>query len=149
MAKTDAPRVRAKSTVRLVSVVVPLWLIAMINVSVMSSCNWKPDNSVAGNASTCTRWSTMVRNNCAKLRPAIAAVPCPITRIRVKVPAVSFARMSSGSTVVSSVASSCPLRSEIFPRKVLRKLSGASAISFDKKCLCSPRSISRVVTSAM
>ncbi len=149
MASTEAPRERAKSTVRLVSVVVPLWLIAITSVSDMSSCNWNPDSSVAGNASTCTRRSTSVCNNCTKLRPAIAAVPCPITRMRAILPADNASITCCGTTEVSSEAKRFPSRSPILPRNVLRKLAGASPISFAKKCLCSPRSMSRVVTSAI
>ena len=47
MASTAAPRPRSRSTVRLVSVVVPLWLTATASVSLMSRRSPKPDSSVA------------------------------------------------------------------------------------------------------
>ena len=47
-----APRARTRSTVRFVSVVVPLWLIATTSVSDMSPRSPKPESSVAGSAST-------------------------------------------------------------------------------------------------
>ena len=47
MAMTAGPRDRHRSTVRLVSVVVPDWLIATTSVSDMSSRNRKPESSVA------------------------------------------------------------------------------------------------------
>ncbi len=53
---TAAPRARARSTVRLVSVVVPLWLTAMTRVSSMRGRRWKPDSSVAVMGSM-SRWS--------------------------------------------------------------------------------------------
>ena len=53
MAITRAPRDRTRSTVRLVSVVVPDWLMATTSVSAMSWRSEKPDSSVAGSA--CTR----------------------------------------------------------------------------------------------
>ena len=45
---------------RLVSVVVPLWLMATTNVSDMSSRSWKPENSVATTASA-RSWSFVER----------------------------------------------------------------------------------------
>ncbi|CAB4704212.1 unannotated protein [freshwater metagenome] len=79
----------------------------------------------------------------------MAAVPCPITRMRTIDPDASLATISAGKIDSSNDARNTPSFSAIFPRKVLRKLEGASAISFDKKCLCAPRSMSRVVTSAV
>ena len=52
MATTAAPRERARSTVRLVSVVVPDWLMATTRVSDMSVRMPKPESSVAACAST-------------------------------------------------------------------------------------------------
>ena len=52
MAMTVAPRDRTRSTVRLVSVVVPDWLMATTSVSAIVGRRPKPDSSVAGRAST-------------------------------------------------------------------------------------------------
>ncbi len=76
MAITDAPRERATSTVRFVSVVVPDWLMATMSVSLMSGRMPNPDSSVAGVAST-RRSSPSVSDERvrARLWPATAAVP--------------------------------------------------------------------------
>ena len=88
MAITRAPRPRTRSTVRLVSVVVPDWLMAMISVSDMSERSEKPDSSVAGSASTRTAVpATSAASARARLWPATAAVPWPMTATRVMVPA--------------------------------------------------------------
>jgi len=85
MAITAAPRALARSTVRLVSVVVPDWLMAMTRTSDISSASRKPDSSVAGTASARIggrplRSPEKARSTAAAtLRPAIAAVPWPMT----------------------------------------------------------------------
>ena len=56
--------------------------------------------------------------------------------------------MSSFSPRTPTSARNRPSLSTIRPRIVLRKLSGASEISLSRKCGASPRSMSRVVTSA-
>ena len=83
------------------------------------------------------------------LRPATAAVPWPMTRTLVMLPSASRARMSGGSARAPTEARRRPSTSTILPRSVLRKLSGASLISFSRKCGESPRSMSRVVTWAV
>ncbi len=64
---TSAPRSRARSTVRLVSVVVPLWLIATTSVSPISSRSSNPDSSVAWTASTSSRSPTSGSSAAARL----------------------------------------------------------------------------------
>ena len=64
------------------SVVVPDWLMATTRVSAMSERRWNPDSSVAGMATTCTRPATSRSSRSARLCPATAAVPCPITATR-------------------------------------------------------------------
>ena len=69
---------------RFVSVVVPDWLMAMTSVSPMSSSRPKPDSSLAGRAATVTPaagGSTEV-SVAARICPATAAVPCPMTSTR-------------------------------------------------------------------
>jgi len=77
MLTTVAPRPRTRSTVRLVSVVVPDCEMAMTRSSLMSSSSPKPDNSVAGSAVTIKRVSfgNAVLRAAARLCPAMAAVP--------------------------------------------------------------------------
>ncbi len=62
---------------RFVSVVVPLWLIAITSVSAMSAESRKPDSSVASRASTVTACDgPSARCSAAtRLWPATAAVP--------------------------------------------------------------------------
>ena len=81
--------------------------------------------------------------------PATAAVPWPMTRTLVIVPAASRAATSGGSARSPTAARSSPSSpSWSLPRTVLAKLSGDSVISLSRKCGASPRSMSRVVTSA-
>ena len=97
MATTLAPRLRARSTVRLVSVVVPDWLMATTRVSDMSSPRWKPDSSVAVMGPTTTPEPTRAASTAAATAwPATAAVPWPITSTR-RTPAIRPA--SSGGIV--------------------------------------------------
>ena len=95
MAITAAPRALARSTVRFVSVVVPDWLMAMTRTSDISSASRKPDSSVAGTASARIGGRPLrspeedeeeeeeeEKARCtaaATLRPAMAAVPWPMT----------------------------------------------------------------------
>ena len=134
---------------RLVSVVVPLWLTATASVSLMSRRSPKPDSSVAVTAATSSAPPASSSSTAAIDCPATAAVPCPITRILVIVPAASRAATSSGSARAPTAARSRPSRSTILPRSVLARLSGDSVISLSRKCGLSPRSMSRVVTSAV
>ena len=85
----------------------------------------------------------------ARLWPATAAVPWPVTRTRWMLPSRSRARSSSGSVSGPSSTAARPSRSVSRPRRVLRNEAGASVISFSRKCGKSPRSMSRVVISAV
>ena len=120
IAITAAPRARSRSTVRLVSVVVPLWLTAIASVSRMSRRSWNPDSSVASSASMSSSPSLSSSSRAAVLWPAIAAVPWPITRMRRIVPAARRAAMSGVSARSPTAARSNPSRSMILPRSVLR-----------------------------
>ena len=77
IAITMAPRDRTRSTVRLVSVVVPDWLMATTSVSTMSGRNAKPESSVAGIDVTRTDESVPSSDSIASATalPATAAVP--------------------------------------------------------------------------
>ena len=69
---------------RLVSVVVPDWLMAITSVSPMSSSRPKPDSSLAGRAAAARPaaiGSTDV-SVAARIWPATAAVPWPMTSTR-------------------------------------------------------------------
>ena len=134
---------------RFVSVVVPDWLTAIASVSVMSRRIPNPDSSVAVIASTSSWPSVSSSRIAAVLWPATAAVPWPITRIRVIVPSARRSAMSAAERTSPTSALSTPSRSTILPRRVLAKLSGASVISLSRKCGASPRLMSRVVTSAV
>ena len=154
MATTRAPRARTRSTVRLVSVVVPDWLMATTSVSDMSAVRPKPESSVAGRSST--MMPSKVASSASRARatdpPATAAVPWPMTRIRRIEPSASPARTSAPSA-------SSPRRTRqpepspsptgtSRPRRVARTESGDSPISLSRKWGWSPRSMSRVVISA-
>ena len=150
MATTRAPRARTRSTVRFVSVVVPDWLMATTRVSDMSGTRPKPESSVAGRSSTSM---PVPVNSSASERatdpPATAAVPCPITSTRRMAPAASSARRSSHSTSDPRRTLRVPSPSATRrPRRVERTESGDSLISLIRKWGWSPRSMSRVVTSA-
>ena len=68
---------------RLVSVVVPDWLMATTNVSDIDGRSPKPDSSVAGTASTFRLVAPQNWSSAAAIAPpATAAVPCPITTTR-------------------------------------------------------------------
>ena len=134
---------------RFVSVVVPLWLTATASVSVMSRRSPNPDSSVAVTASTSSDPPASSSRTAAIDCPATAAVPCPMTRMRVIEPAASRAATSAGSARSPTAARNSPSRSTIFPRNVLPRLSGDSVSSLRRKCGKSPRSMSRVVTSAV
>ncbi len=144
---TRAPRARTRSTVRLVSVVVPDWLTATTSVSDRSAARSKPDSSVASIARTRRRPSspTAAPSTAARLWAATAAVPWPMTMTRRSRPAARSARRSLGNVSSGSTTCSAPSRSTSLPRKVLRNDAGASVISFSRKCGESPRSMSRVV----
>ncbi len=68
----------------------------------MSSRSWNPLNSVATTASARTWSSASVVSTTARLCPAIAAVPWPITTTRRMLPSRSRARTDSGSVSVPS-----------------------------------------------
>ena len=149
IAMTAAPRARARSTVRLVSVVVPLWLIATTSVSDMSSRGGTRESSVAGqrfdgDVPSPEAW----RSAAARLWPATAAVPWPMTRTRRHVPSRRRARTCRGSVSGPRRRRGDRRARTILPRRVLRNDAGASEISFSRKCGKSPRSMSRVVISA-
>ena len=87
---------------RLVSVVVPDWLMATTSVSLMSDRNPKPESSVAGSASTRSRPSGMQASRApARLWPATCAVPWPITWMRSMRPLRSRSRTPGGEHVVA------------------------------------------------
>ena len=65
--RPSRPAARTRSTVRLVSVVVPDWLMATTRVSLMSGRRPKPESSVAGRAST--RSAAVGRRRPAAPRP--------------------------------------------------------------------------------
>ena len=120
----------------------------MTNMSDISVDMEKPDSSVEVRASTCIEeFSNELSTGISEV-PAIAAVPWPMTRIRRIDPLARRSLIVSGNVNESRSGTSEPLTSRVRPRIVLRKLRGASVISFSKKCGASPRSISRVVTSA-
>ena len=160
MATTRAPRALTRSTVRLVSVVVPDWLIATTRVSDMSAARPKPDSSVAGQSSTSMdRSGAIPASSASSARdtepPATAAVPWPMTRTRRIVPSASPARTSTPNASsprrtcqsVDPASSAGPVGTNR-PRRVARTESGDSPISFSRKWGWSPRSMSRVVISA-
>ena len=93
---------------RFVSVVVPDWLTAIASVSLMSRRMPKPDSSVAVTASTSSWPSVSSSRIVAVLWPATAAVPWPITRIRVIVPSASRSAMSGGSATSPTTALNRP-----------------------------------------
>ena len=148
MATTDAPRARARSTVRLVSVVVPDWLMATTSVSVMSAERWNPDSSVAVMARTMTpEPATATSMAAATAWPATAAVPWPITSTRRTEPIRP--RSSGGRVSAGRFTPRVPPSSTRRPRSVLRNDWGASLISLSRKWGASPRSMSRVVTDGV
>ncbi len=114
----------------------------------MSPRNSKPDSSVAGTASTRNASLAARSSAAARLLPAIAAVPCPITVTRRIAPDRNRSRIPGGSVSGGSSTSSRPSTSTILPRSVLRNDDGASRISLRRKCGESPRSMSRVVICA-
>ncbi len=133
MAMTRAPRERTRSTVRLVSVVVPDWLMATTSVSAIDDRRPKPDSSVAGRASTRRSVSVVKRASpAASAWPATAAVPWPITSTRSMAPERRSARTSSGRVSGPRLTARRPSRSTSLPRSVLRKLAGDSVISFSR-----------------
>ena len=120
---------------RLVSVVVPLWLIATTSVSLMSVASRKPDSSVASTASTVTG----VAGPSASLqrdREALARDRGRALADR-RAPGGSLRRAGGrGARRTASRAPSSttgpPSRSMILPRSVLRNDAGASEISFSR-----------------
>jgi hypothetical protein len=126
---TAAPRARTRSTVRLVSVVVPDWLTATTRVSLMSSARPKPDSSVARVASTTTPdLASSGASTAAKLCAAMAAVPWPTPTIRRMAPSCNRWRKESGS--VSRPRVTWPRLRR--PRSVFRNDAGACEISFSR-----------------
>ncbi len=115
---------------RLVSVVVPDWLIATIRVSDMSRRRPEPDSSVAVLASVIrSDPANSAPTESATASPATAAVPCPmmVTR-RIRPPARS-ARRSAPRARSPSLTVGVPLTSTSLPRRVDRTEAGASPIS--------------------
>jgi hypothetical protein len=149
IASTVVPRWRTRSTVRLVSVVVPDCEIATISVSRMSSVNANPDSSVAGIACTAMPVGSKASAIAAATAwPATAAVPWPITstrrtRFSCRACTVTAGSEAGGKTTCRRL----PWRT-MRPRSVFCSEFGASPISFSRKWRNVPRSMSRVVTAA-
>ena len=117
-----------------VSVVVPLWLIATTSVSDMSSTSPKPESSVASIGSTRNGWPTpsAVVSAVARLWPghrggALTDHHHPADLARAK-----GRRRSAGIVLSASATRSAPSRSTSLPRRVVRKESGDSVISFSR-----------------
>ena len=97
-ATTWAPRVRARSTVRLVSVVVPDWLMATTSVSLMSSASPKPGQLGGGQGGAPTSVGQAARRCAAATAcPATAAVPWPMTSTRRIVPCAEGSASAGGT----------------------------------------------------
>ena len=123
---------------------------ATTSVSPMSSSSPKPDSSLAGSAATVNPAdgaSSDVRV-AARIWPATAAVPWPITSTRRKAPVPRPLRTEPGSVSSPRLTVRRPSASTTLPRNVLRNDSGASDTSFSRKWGKPARSTSRVVISA-
>ena len=118
---------------RLVSVVVPDWLMAITSVSVMSDRSPNPESSVAGREETPMPVpASSASIAAATASPAIAAVPWPMTITFEKRPEARSDRIESdiASDATETVRPSGPSSSR--PRSVDRTDSGDSPISFRK-----------------
>ena len=150
MPMTGAPRARTRSTVRLVSVVVPDWLMATTSVSAMSGRSRKPDSSVAGSASTRSgvgehaARSASGQRLAGHRRRALADDEHPAD-VAAAQPGPD--RLGEGLSP-RRTTSSCPSRSTSWPAASCGTDAGASLISLSRKWGKSPRSMSRVVISA-
>ena len=150
MATTDAPRPRARSTVRLVSVVVPLWLMATISVSERS---WRHlearvlggrrglhgDRAVGQQAAEHVGHAHAGDGGRA-LTDHDDAPDGAVGQLRRPAPAGGAPRRRGRCSTPVVLADAAAQR--------LGKLVGASVISFSRKCGALPRSMSRVVISA-
>ena len=135
---------------RLVSVVVPLWLIATTSVSDMSSRSWKPRELGGDDGVGAQRWSSASAvSTAARLCPAIGGGALTDDDDAADA-AVAQPRPHRRRAACRRRAAPCrrPSRSTTLPRSVLRNDAGASEISLSRKCGKSPRSMSRVVISA-
>ncbi len=132
MAMTDAPRARARSTVRLVSVVEPDWLTAMTHVSERFSSRPYAENSLAGIDCTVMLVGSSERRVCAMPWAATPAVPCPSTATRRTSSFAMRCRSACGKAEVgrSTAGRSSAVRTR--PRSVLRNEAAASRISFSR-----------------
>ena len=132
MAITAAPRLLTRSTVRLVSVVVPDWDMAITSVSDMSRRRPKPDSSVAGRARAVTAPPARDPRAAARLSQATAAVPWPTASTRFTDPDRSESRRRSGMISGPSDTRGPAAVSAILPRRVLRNESGAWVSSLSR-----------------
>ena len=148
---TAAPRPRARSTVRLVSVVVP-------------DCADRHDQRVRhvlgetergqlacglGDALRAVPTAAQTRSQPPRPCRRLAAVPCPTTTTRWIAPERRRSRKSSGIVSTPSRTRLRPSTTRIRPRRVLRIVLGDSDISLRRKCRWLPRSMSRVVISVL
>ena len=150
MPMTAAPRARARSTVRLVSVVVPA-LADGDDEGVVHVGPQVEAGQLGGRDGVDVELVVRQAGRAARRRTATAtaAVPWPMhsTRRMVPLPQPRPHGRRQG-LVAEGHRAACPSCSTMWPRSVLAKLSGASLISFSRKWGASPRSMSRVVTSA-
>ena len=134
-----APRPRARSTVRLVSVVVPDWLIGD---------DQRVAHVVAQRRSPTARWRAAASTRSARagarrsasaparLWPATAAVPWPITSTRRIAPVAQVvdARRAGSASSPSSGAAARRRARRACPAASCGTTSGASVISLSRKC---------------
>ena len=133
--RPSAPRSRTRSTVRLVSVVVPDWLMATTSVSLMSSRSPKPDSSVAGTADGAQlAVGAPAARSAAPGLAGEAAVPWPMTSDAADRPVADAATHVGRQRVVAELDGQPgrPL-DELAPERLAERLAGASVISLSRK----------------
>ena len=135
IAITLAPLALTNSTVLLVSVVVPDWLMATTSVSDMSDDKSNAESSVAGLALTFIPVSiSRFEIAFATAFPATAAVPCPITTIFFVFPDFKSSFNSSERVSLPNLTVNFPLSKSLTKRPLRVDLTeeGDSSISFNK-----------------
>ncbi len=117
----------------------------------MSSRRWKPDSSVAVIASTSSAPPHSSSRIAAALCPATAAVPWPMTRIASdRAGGQTLAAISGGKRALAHRGTQQPVDARrSWHAASCGSSPGDSPISLSRKCGASPRSMSRVVTSAV